>query len=281
MILNKLSISYKCQSSIGNSLKLDEMVKEVLITFLEETDAMHASFYLVTNELSQYINSIGKKVDYEIEELLKKSTKDKINIFKYKDSLNLIFYRLEKSFFIFIYDESVDVNFIKLIFESLRKRLDISINSCLNVKDLEEKNLQLNNLTSNLQIEINKAVQLNKEKDKQLFEQIKMVQMGELIGNIAHQWRQPLSIISTIASGIKLKKEMDSLEDEDFYQYMNKIVDNTYLLSATIDEFRDYIKDSHEEKEILIQERVRIAIKIIEPSFIMDKIEIIEDFMEQ
>lgn len=33
-----------------------------------------------------------------------------------------------------------------------------------------------------------------------------MVQMGELIGNIAHQWRQPLSIISTIASGIKLKK---------------------------------------------------------------------------
>ena len=281
MILNKLSISYKCQSSIGNSLKLDEMVKEVLITFLEETDAMHASFYLVTNELSQYINSIGKKVDYEIEELLKKSTKDKINIFKYIDSLNLIFYRLEKSFFIFIYDESVDVNFIKLIFESLRKRLDISINSCLNVKDLEEKNLQLNNLTSNLQIEINKAVQLNKEKDKQLFEQIKMVQMGELIGNIAHQWRQPLSIISTIASGIKLKKEMDSLEDEDFYQYMNKIVDNTYLLSATIDEFRDYIKDSHEEKEILIQERVRIAIKIIEPSFLMDKIEIIEDFMEQ
>lgn len=281
MILNKLSISYKCQSSIGNSLKLDEMIKEVLITFLEETDAMHGSFYLLTNELCEYVYSIGKKVDYDIEELLKKSTKNKINIFKYKKYLNLIFYRLEKSFFLFIYDENIDVNFIKLIFESLRKRLDISINSCLNVKDLEEKNLQLNNLTSNLQIEINKAVQLNKEKDKQLFEQIKMAQMGELIGNIAHQWRQPLSIISTIASGAKLKKEMNSLEDNDFYEYMNKIVDNTYLLSATIDEFRDYIKDSHEEKEILIQERVRMAIKIIEPSFIMDKIEIIEEYMEK
>ena len=74
---------------------------------------------------------------------------------------------------------------------------------------------------------------------------------------------------------------MNSLEDNDFYEYMNKIVDNTYLLSATIDEFRDYIKDSHEEKEILIQERVRMAIKIIEPSFIMDKIEIIEEYMEK
>ena len=75
MILNKLSISYKCQSSIGNSLKLDEMIKEVLITFLEETDAMHGSFYLLTNELCEYVYSIGKKVDYDIEELLKKSTK--------------------------------------------------------------------------------------------------------------------------------------------------------------------------------------------------------------
>lgn len=122
MILNKLSISYKCQSSIGNSLKLDEMVKEVLNNFFRRNRCYARKFYLVTNELSQYINSIGKKVDYEIEELLKKSTKDKINIFKYKDSLNLIFSsRLEKSFFIFIYDESVDVNFIKLIFESLRK----------------------------------------------------------------------------------------------------------------------------------------------------------------
>lgn len=280
-MINKLSISYKCQSSIGNSLKLDEMVKEILTTFLKETEAMHGSFYLLTNELSEYIYSIGKKVNYDIEELLKKSTKDKINIFKYKKSLNLIFYRLEKSFFVFIYDENIDVNFIKLIFESLRKKLDISINSCLNMKNLEEKNFELNNLTSNLQIKINKAIQLNKEKDKQLFEQIKMVQMGELIGNIAHQWRQPLSIISTIASGIKLKKEMNSLEDDDFYEYMNKILDNTYLLSATIDEFGDYIKDSQEKKEILIQERVRMAMKIIEPSFIMDNIEIIEDYMEK
>ena len=65
-----------------------------------------------------------------------------------------------------------------------------------------------------------------------------MAQMGELIGNIAHQWRQPLSLISTIASGIKLRKSMNLLEDKDFDEYMDKIVDNTYMLSSTIDEFR-------------------------------------------
>lgn len=281
MILNKLSISYKCQSSIGNSLKLDEMIKEVLITFLEETDAMYGGFYLLENNQTQYIYSMGKKVNYEIDLLLEKSTKNEINIFKYSDTLNLIFYRLEKAFFIFMYDENIDIKLIKLIFESLRKKLDISINSCLNVKNLEEKNLQLKNLTLNLQTEITKAVELNKKKDKQLFEQIKMIQMGELIGNIAHQWRQPLSVISTIASGIKLKKEMNLLDDKDFFEYMDKIVENTYSLSTTIDEFRDYIKESHEKKEILIQERVRMAIKIIEPSFINNNIEIIEDYMEK
>ena len=82
--------------------------------------------------------------------------------------MNLIFYRLEDGFFVSVYDEIIDINFIKLIFESLRKRLDISINSCLNVKELENKNRQLKTLTLNLKNEIDKAVELNKTKDKQL-----------------------------------------------------------------------------------------------------------------
>ena len=280
-MINQLSISYKCQSSIGNSLILDEMIKEVLITFFEETDALHASFYLLKNNMSEHICSIGKKVNYEVDLLLEKSLENEIFLTKYNESLNLIFYRLEDGFFVFVYDEIIDINFIKLIFESLRKRLDISINSCLNVKELENKNRQLKTLTLNLKNEIDKAVELNKTKDKQLYEQMKMAQMGELIGNIAHQWRQPLSLISTIASGIKLRKSMNLLEDKDFDEYMDKIVDNTYMLSSTIDEFRDCIDESHNVKEIIVQERIKMAIKIIEPSFMMNNIEIIEDYMEK
>ncbi|MBU0924282.1 HAMP domain-containing histidine kinase [bacterium] len=281
MILNKLSVSYKCQSSIGNSLKLEEMIEEVLVTFLEETEAIFGSFYLIENNSTQFILSMGKKIDCKVDTLLEKSAKNEISIYKYNENLNLFFYRLEKGLLIFIYDENIDLHFIKAILESLRKRLDISVNSCLNVKNLEEKNLELKNLTIHLQDKVNEAVELNKRKDKQMFEQMKMAQMGELIGNIAHQWRQPLSIISTIASGMKLKKEMNILDDKDFFEYTNKIVDNTQLLSTTIDEFRDYIKESYKEKEILIQDRVQMAIKIIEPSFLMNNIRIIEDYMEK
>ena len=91
-MINQLSISYKCQSSIGNSLILDEMIKEVLITFFEETDALHASFYLLKNNMSEHIYSIGKKVNYEVDLLLEKSLENEIFLTKYNELLNLIFY---------------------------------------------------------------------------------------------------------------------------------------------------------------------------------------------
>ena len=53
-----------------------------------------------------------------------------------------------------------------------------------------------------------------KAKDRLLFQQSKMASMGEMIGNIAHQWRQPLSVISTCASGIKFEKEFNEIKDD-------------------------------------------------------------------
>ena len=43
-----------------------------------------------------------------------------------------------------------------------------------------------------------------------------MASMGEMLENIAHQWRQPLSTISVCASGMELKKRWNMLSDEDF-----------------------------------------------------------------
>ena len=54
--------------------------------------------------------------------------------------------------------------------------------------------------------------------------------MGEMIANIAHQWRQPLSVISTLSTGIKLQKELNSLKDEDLLQNMDLINKNVQYL---------------------------------------------------
>ena len=58
--------------------------------------------------------------------------------------------------------------------------------------------------------------------------------MGEMLGNIAHQWRQPLSVITTAASGVKIKKEIKDLKDEELIEFMNQILKSGAYLSQTI-----------------------------------------------
>ncbi len=77
---------------------------------------------------------------------------------------------------------------------------------------------------------------------KILEEQSKMAAMGEMIGNIAHQWRQPLSVISTAATGIKLQNNIDILTKEQLDSMCDTINNNAQYLSKTIDDFRNFIK---------------------------------------
>jgi len=66
--------------------------------------------------------------------------------------------------------------------------------------------------------------------------------MGEMISMIAHQWRQPLSLINTIIATMKVKKELDLLSDETMTTSFGKIESTVKFLSETIDDFRDYFK---------------------------------------
>jgi len=87
--------------------------------------------------------------------------------------------------------------------------------------------------------------------------------MGEMIGNIAHQWRQPLSAISTAASGIKMQDEMDILKKQDMYQGLDIIVQNTQVLSDTIDDFRDFFKKDKTKTTFKIESVINKALQLI------------------
>jgi len=106
----------------------------------------------------------------------------------------------------------------------------------------------------------------NRQKDKQIYDSIKMAQMGEMIGNIAHQWRQPLSVISTAASGMKMQKEYGLLDDAQFEHCCDLIVDSTQFLSETIETFRNFIRDKKEVREVILQEEIESILKIVSAS---------------
>jgi len=88
--------------------------------------------------------------------------------------------------------------------------------------------------------------------------------MGEMIGNIAHQWRQPLNIISITTSSIKLNKELDLLTDDLLLDTVKVITDTTEQLSSTIDLFRDFLKDNKEKSLFNLSQNIYNNVSLIE-----------------
>jgi len=78
------------------------------------------------------------------------------------------------------------------------------------------------------------------EQHLKLVKSERMASMGEMIVNIAHQWRQPLSVISTGVTSMQIQKEFDMLSDEKFNETCEMINKNAQHLSKTIDEFKSF-----------------------------------------
>lgn len=97
-----------------------------------------------------------------------------------------------------------------------------------------------------------KEIHLNKEKDKMLYQQSKMASMGEMISNIAHQWRQPLSMITSLASGVRVQKMINISTQESELKALDDIMKSAQYLSSTIDDFRDFFKPDKEKSSVKI-----------------------------
>jgi len=116
---------------------------------------------------------------------------------------------------------------------------------------------------------------------KQLEAQAKLASMGEMIGNISHQWRQPLSVISTAVTGIKAQKEYGKeISDEELLNFCEYINENTQYLSQTIDDFRNFIKGDSELIVFNLKKNIDSFINIIDPTIKANHIKLIVNIDE-
>ncbi len=115
------------------------------------------------------------------------------------------------------------------------------------------------------------------EKQIILHQQSKMAAMGEMIGNIAHQWRQPLSTITTASTGIILQKEMGILNDEFFLEALAKINLSAQHLSKTIDDFRNFFSPNKQENMVFAENIINITIDLVSAQFSTKDIKIIKN----
>ena len=250
-----------------------------------------------------YNIDIRKSYYSEFNILLNSFNKMKIEIDKREDSLEASLSSFKSLFnstmeVIVIHDKGIciDANNVAIKFLKLNNKSELIGKDLLefiddNYKDLLVKNYKQNTLPYEFDIIVKgikhtclgqgKFIKLNgkkvklstiiditelKAKDKLLFQQSKMASMGEMIGNIAHQWRQPLSVISTCASGIKFEKEFNQISDERLYESLDLIVENTQYLSKTIDDFRNFFKADKIIEDFCVNDSILRVLKLLKSS---------------
>jgi signal transduction histidine kinase len=109
--------------------------------------------------------------------------------------------------------------------------------------------------------------------------------MGEMISMIAHQWRQPLSAISSASNLIGLKAKLGKLNKDSVIELTTRITDYTKHLSDTIDDFREFFKPDRKMVKTNFQDIVKSVLNIVNDSIqsrnieIRTKLECNEDFL--
>ena len=176
-------------------------------------------------------------------------------------------------------------NWAEFILENSNKNFRVAM---LNYKkDLKHFSISVSTININQNIIVTltdittevEQMALNKEKDRLLYQQSKISAISDTLKNIAHHWRQPLSVISTIASGMKIEKELNILDDNRFNDLCDNIVKNTTKLSNTIDNFSNFFnKDDLLSSNFELVETIENTIKFLNSVFEKNQIKCIFEY---
>lgn len=183
-----------------------------------------------------------------------------------------------KEFYENMYDSLNKYNFWMGEITNLRKDGTI-INEHLLIQSILNENNEVmyyiaSFLDNTKQKEIEQQLQINQQL---LLQQSKLAAMGEMLENIAHQWKQPLSTITTLTSGILLNKEYNILDDNFLKEGLNNITNSAKYMSKTIDDFRDFYSNKVEKKEFDIEDSIEKALVLLSTKLVKKDIVIIKN----
>ncbi|MBS4098316.1 MAG: PocR ligand-binding domain-containing protein [Sulfuricella sp.] len=133
-------------------------------------------------------------------------------------------------------------------------------------EQLKKASAQLQELNATLDHRVQEEVGKNLEQERLLIQQSRLAAMGEMIGNIAHQWRQPLNTLGLLLANIRDAYEFNELNQE----FLNKAVDDGLRtlekMSTTIDDFRNFFKPNKAKENFGLGKAVESTLSLITSS---------------
>ena len=237
----------------------EEFIKEhkCICDYFEEPDIEHADDYITQNDYdgvvwAEHVFIHPEKVFKVYMKLGRDEYKHFILTVKKKELINEEFIMV-----ISFNDITNEINNQK----QLRELND-------NLEDMvEEKTKELQDLNENLEQRIKIELDKNRQKDQQMIQQSRFAALGEMIGNIAHQWRQPLSAISSTASGMQLQMQLNIANEKDIEQSYEEIMGYVQFLTQTIEDFRGFFKEDKEKIKFEINETISKTLKITSATY--------------
>jgi PAS domain S-box-containing protein len=145
-------------------------------------------------------------------------------------------------------------------------------------KILAEKQSQLEEMNESLEQRVMESVADSRKKDQILLQQSRLAAMGEMIGNIAHQWRQPLNTLGLIVQELRMTYGREEFNKESLEASVSKAMGLISHMSKTIDNFSNYFKPDKEKALFNVNQAVADTISLVELSFKNQgiKIEVVE-----
>ena len=158
-------------------------------------------------------------------------------------------------------------------------KLEESFNSMAEkISGLIKKEKELN---ENLEQKVVHAIEEQREQEKLLIAQSRLASMGEMIGNIAHQWRQPLNALGLVLQNIQFTHEEGLLDEEYMNRSLKKANTLTSNMSQTIDDFRNFFKPSKFKEAFDIKTSVLESVELVSSTFKYFDIKIVLDLYEE
>jgi len=167
------------------------------------------------------------------------------------------------------YDVTQEI-FYKHSLEKKEKELE-ELNKELE-KRVEEKTKELKELNETLELRVEEEIKKNEAKQKVMFWQSRFASLGEMLANIAHQWRQPLTELNlTLFSLKKAALNKDDETVEELYKESKVLIQN---MSNTIENFSNFFKPDKEKQYFMLHESIEEALHILQRVLKRDLIEV-------
>jgi two-component system NtrC family sensor kinase len=134
-------------------------------------------------------------------------------------------------------------------------------------QEVDRRTHELDDLNQSLDQRVRDEVSRRQQQEELLIRQSRLAAMGEMIGAIAHQWRQPLNALGLVLQNMQLTYSQGKLDDVFMLRSMEKSERLITKMSTTIDDFRNFFKPNKEPEQFYLHAAITAVLELLEATF--------------